>query len=91
VRTPELTPPPPCTPPAPTDNTSGAQPSGIVNLLTGYTYLHPALPGAEFLEDDQDTEHDTNVDPDMLTDNRSYAICCVVMRLTFILKTKAVD
>jgi hypothetical protein len=60
-------------------------------LLAGYTYLHPALPCAEFLEDDQDTEHDTNVDRDMLTDDRLYAICCVVMPLTFILKTKAVD
>jgi hypothetical protein len=27
----------------------------------------------------------------MLTDDRLYAICCVVMPLTFILKTKAVD
>jgi hypothetical protein len=32
VRTPELTPPPPGTPPAPTGNTSGAQPCEIVNL-----------------------------------------------------------
>jgi len=71
VRTPEPTPHPPGTPPAPsapTRNTSGAQPTEIVNLPARYTYSHTALPGAEFFEDDEDTEHDTNFDPDMLTD-----------------------
>jgi hypothetical protein len=69
VRTPEETPPPPGTPPAPTGNTSGAQPSEIVNLPARFTYSHPALPGAEFFEDDEDTEHNTDFDPDMLTDD----------------------
>jgi len=69
VRTPEPTPPPPGTPPAPTGNTSGAQPSEIVNLPAGYTYPHTALPCVEFFEDDEDTEHDTDFDPDMLTDD----------------------
>jgi hypothetical protein len=69
VRTPEPTPPPPGTPPAPTGNTSRAQPSEIVNLPAGYTYLHTALPCAEFFEDNEDTEHDTDFDPDMLTDD----------------------
>jgi hypothetical protein len=69
VRTPEPTTPPPSTSPAPTGNTSGAQPSEIVNLLAGYTNPHTALPCAEFFEDDQDTEHDTDLDPDMLTDD----------------------
>jgi hypothetical protein len=31
-------------------------------------YSHTALPSAEFFEDDEDTEHDTDFDPDMLTD-----------------------
>ena len=43
VRTPEPTPPPPGTPPAPTGNTSGAQPSEIVNLPAGYTHYHTSL------------------------------------------------
>jgi len=91
VRTPEPTPPPPSTPPAPTGNTSGARPSEIVNLPAGYTYSHTAHPWAEFSEDDQDTKHDTDFDPDMLTDDGYYTTCCVVMRLTFILKTKAAN
>jgi hypothetical protein len=56
-------------PPAPTGNTSGAQPSEIVNLPAGYTDSHTAHPCAEFFEDDEDTEHDTDFDPDMLTDD----------------------
>jgi hypothetical protein len=67
VRTPEPASPPPGTPPAPTGNTSGAQATEIVNLPAGYTYSHTALPGAEYFEDDEDTEHDTDFDPDMLT------------------------
>jgi len=58
----------PPAPPAPTGNTSGAQPSEIVNLPSGYTYSHTALPSAEFFDDDEDTQHDTDFDPDMLTD-----------------------
>ena len=69
VRTPEPTPPPAGTPPAPPGNTSGALPSEIVNLPAGYTYSHAALPCAEFFEDDEDTEHNTDFDPDMLTDD----------------------
>jgi hypothetical protein len=69
VRTPEPTPPPTGTPPAPTGNTSGAQPSEIVNMPAGYTYSHTALPCAEFFEDDEHTEHHTDFDPDMLTDD----------------------
>jgi len=64
----EPTPPPPGTPPAPTGNTSRAQPAEIINLPAGYTYSHTALPWAEYFEDDEDTEHDTDFDPDMLTD-----------------------
>jgi hypothetical protein len=69
VRTAGPTSPPPGTLRAPTGNTSGAQPSEIVNLPAGYTYSHTALPWAEIFEDDEDTEHDTDFDPDMLTDD----------------------
>jgi len=71
VRTPEPTPDPPGTPPAPpapTSNTSGAQPSEIVNLPARYTYSRTALPCAEFFDVDGDTQHDTDFDPDTLTD-----------------------
>jgi len=65
---PEPTPPPPGTPPAPTGNTSRPQSAEIINLPAGYTYSHTALPCAESFEDDEDTKHDTDFDPDMLTD-----------------------
>jgi hypothetical protein len=91
VWSPEQTPPPPGIPPALTGNTSGAQLSEIVNLPAGYTYSHTPLPSVEFFEDDKDTEHDTDFDPDMLTDDGLYTICCVVMWLKFIWKTKAAD
>ena len=71
MRTPEPTPHLPGTrrtPPAPTGNTSGTQPTEIINLPAGYMYSHTALLSAEFSEDDEDTKHDTNFDPDMLTD-----------------------
>jgi hypothetical protein len=58
----------PGTPPAPNWNSSGAQSSHIVNLDAGYTYSHTALQSAEFFDDDEDSQHDTDVDPDMLTD-----------------------
>ena len=66
-RTPEPTPPLPGMPPALTGNTSGVQLSQIVNLPSGYTHSHTALPCADFFND-QDAEHDTDFDPDMLTD-----------------------
>ena len=94
VQTPEPTPHPLGTPPAtpaPTGNTSRAQPPEIVNVLAGYTNSHTALPCAEFFDDDEDTQHDTNFDPDLLTDEGEYTICCVVMRLTVILKPTAAD
>jgi hypothetical protein len=66
--TPEPTPPPPGTPPTPTGNTSGAQTSQIFTLQAGYTCLHTAVPRGEFFNDDGDSQHDTDFDPDMLTD-----------------------
>jgi len=67
-RIPEPTPPPPGAPSAPTGNTSGAQTAEIINLPARYIYSHTALPCAEYFEDDENTEHDTDSDPDMLTD-----------------------
>jgi len=69
VRTPEPTPPPPSTPPGPTGDTFRAPLSEIVNLPAGYRFSHTALTCMEFIEDDEDTEHNTNFDPDMLTDD----------------------
>jgi hypothetical protein len=66
--TPEVTPPLPGMPPAPTSNTSRAQHSLMVNLLARYMYVYTALAREEFFDDDEDTQHDTNFDPDMLTD-----------------------
>jgi hypothetical protein len=60
-------------------------------LPAGFTYSHTALCWAELFQDDEDTVHDTDFNPDMLTDDGYNTICCVVMRLTFILKTKAAD
>jgi len=40
----------------------------MFNLLPGYTYSHTAFPWAEIFEDDEDTEHDTDLGPVMLTD-----------------------
>jgi hypothetical protein len=61
-------PPAPSAPPAPTGNTSGAQPFELVNLLAGYTYSHRALHCAESFLDDEDTKHDADYDTDILTD-----------------------
>jgi hypothetical protein len=60
-------------------------------LPARFTYSHTALRWAEFFQDDEDAEHDTDFNPDMLSDDGLYTNCCVVMRLTFILKTKAAD
>jgi hypothetical protein len=72
VRTSELTPTRPDTPPptpASTSTPSRPQPSEIGNLPVGYTYSHTALPCEECFEDDEDTEHDTDFHPVMLTDD----------------------
>ena len=65
---PESTPPPPGTPPAPTVNTSGAQPAETITLPARYTFSLTDLPFAEYFEDDKDTEYDTEFDPDLLSD-----------------------
>jgi len=69
--TPVLMPPLPGTPPGPTGNTSGAQHSQIVDIPAGYVYSQPFLPSAGSLTlyaSAQDSQHDTDSDPDMLTD-----------------------
>jgi len=66
-QTTEPTPLLPGMPPAPNDNTSGVQPSEIVNLPARYMYSHTALPCVEFFDADEDTQHNTDFDPDMLT------------------------
>ena len=65
--TPEPTPPLRGTPHAPTGDTSRVQASQIVNVAARYKDSYTAFPCAE-LFDDEDTEHDTDFDPDMLTD-----------------------
>jgi hypothetical protein len=72
VQTPQPTQAPPSTPPTPptpTGNTSGAQQSEVVTLQVGYTYSHTDIPFVEFFEDDEDTEHDINIDTNLLTDD----------------------
>jgi hypothetical protein len=44
-------------------------------LLAGYAYLHTSLPCAESLTLDasaQESEHDTDFDPDMLSDEGTF-------------------
>jgi len=60
----------PGTPPAPTGNNFGAEHSQIVNVPAGYANSHTSLPCAELFTLDvsaQDSQHDTDFDPDMLT------------------------
>ena len=69
--TPELTPSLPSMPPAPTSNNARAQLSQMVYLPAGYAYSHTSLPCAESFTLDasaQNSQHDTDFDPDMLTD-----------------------
>jgi len=54
--------------PPPAGNTSGAQSFQIVNLPVGYMYSHKAHASAECFNDDEDTQHNIDFDPDMLTD-----------------------
>jgi hypothetical protein len=41
--------------------------SEIINWLVSYTYSPTALPCAGFFDDDEDTQQNTDFDPDMLT------------------------
>jgi len=55
-------------------NNTGAQYSQIVNLPARYVYSHTSTPCAEFFTPDayaQDSQHDTDFDPDMLTDEET--------------------
>jgi len=67
----EPTPPLPRTPLASTGNISGAQRLERINLPAGFTYSHTSLPCAESFTlnaSAQESEHDTDSDPDMLPD-----------------------
>jgi len=69
--TPKPTPPLPGISPAATGKTSGAESLEINNLSAGYAYSYTSLPCAECLIHEasaQDSEHDTDFDPDMLPD-----------------------
>jgi hypothetical protein len=91
-QTPEPTPPLPSTTPIPAGNNSRAQSSQNVNLPAIYTYLPIAVPCEQLSDHDEDSQHDTDCDRDMLTDNTTYTgyytICGVVMQLTFGLNRK---
>jgi len=68
------TPPVPWIQPAPPTNDAGAQCSEILNLLAGHWYSHTSLPCAECFTPDafaQDSQHDADLDADMLTDKRT--------------------
>jgi len=67
----QATPPLPEMPLTRTGNRSEAQCAQIVNLLARYAYSHPALPCAEVstgYSSAQASQHDTDFDPDILTD-----------------------
>jgi hypothetical protein len=78
-QTPELTPEPTLepnspvsgTPPIAIGNTSGAQRLEIINLAASYAYSHTSYPCAEsftLAASAQDSQHDTDFNPDMLID-----------------------
>jgi len=72
--TPELTPPPPGTPPAPSGDQNRAQSSEIPNLPAGFEYTHAPLPGAQFFNHDtfaEDSEHDEDFIPDLRNDEET--------------------
>jgi len=69
--TPELTPPPAGTPPAPYGDSNHAQSSKIPNLPARYEYYHAPLPGAQFFNHDtyaKDSEHNEDCIPDLPND-----------------------
>jgi len=63
------------TPPTSPGNNAGAQHSQMVNLLAVYRYWNSSLPRAECFALDayaQDSQHDINFNPDMLTDEGTF-------------------
>jgi len=72
--TPELTLSWPGTPPAPPKDSVEAPSSEIETLRTRYGYSHTSLPRAQFFYRDvfaQDSQHDNDFNPIMLTDEES--------------------
>ena len=73
--TPEPKPPLPRIPPVSPGDNARAQSSQSDNLPPGYVYSHRPLPSAQFSNLDayaQDSQHDTDCIPDMLTDEGTY-------------------
>jgi len=72
--TPELMPPPPGTPPAPSGDQNCAQSSEIPNLPAGFEYTHAPLSGAQFFNHDtfaEDSVHDEDFIPDLRNDEET--------------------
>jgi len=71
---PEPKPPQPGTPPAPPSVNDGDWSTQIDNLPPRYVYSHAPLPKAQLFNHDvytQDSQHDKDFNPDMLTDERT--------------------
>jgi len=69
--TPELTSPPPGTPPLYPGDNNGALNSQIANLPARYAYKHPTLPSVQLFKDNayaKYSEHDEDLIPDLRTD-----------------------
>jgi len=82
--------------PGPPGGNEGAQRFQIDDLAPGYVYSFAPLPTTQSFNLDanaQDSQHDTNFYPNILTDEETstgqYTICCVVIQLIFILQTGA--
>jgi len=96
--TPELTPPLPGMPPAPSGDKISAQRSEILNLPARYEYKHAPLSGTHVFTHDtyaEDSEHDEDFIPDLRNDDGTstgwYTICCMVLQLTSILQMTAAN
>ena len=96
--TPEQTPPPPGTPPAPPGDNHGAQSSQIANLPARYVYIPTILPSAQLFNQDastKDSEHDEDFIPDLRTHEGTstgqYTICCMLIELTSIVQMTPAD
>jgi len=87
----------PPAPPAPSGDNKGAEIPEIEGVSPRYVYIHIPLPNAQFVNRNafaKDCKCDQDFIPDLLTDEGTttgyYTICCMVMKLTFILQMKAV-
>ena len=93
---PEPKPHPPRIPPAVPSNDKGAVSSQIEGVPPGYMYIHTPPSKTHFLYLDAYSKNrklNNDVIPDLMTDDVAstgeYAICCMAMQLTSILRTSA--